>query len=426
MTATDTLPATPAEPDWRPRFFTIWGGQAISLLGSQIVQFALIWYLTQQTGSATILAVASLVGLLPSVVLSPLVGTLVDRWNRRAIMMISDVTIAMATALLAGLFFFNVVQIWHIYVLMFIRAVGGSFQSSASGASTVLLVPKEQLPRVQGLNQSLNGGLNIIASPLGALLLQVMPIQGMLMIDLVSAVFAVGPLFFVDIPQPVRKHAPDQKPSVWADMREGLVYVWSWPGLMLVLLMATLINFLATPTFALLPLLVTKHFHGDALQLGWLDAASGGGIIAGGVLLTVWGGFKRRMLTALLGLILMGLALAAVGAVPANLIILAIVAMVIMGTMNTIVNGSIGAILQGAIAPDMQGRVFSLVFTVATAMAPLGLVIAGPLADKFGVPVWFWVGGGATALMGAVGLLIPAVLKLEDSERAKSVLSDTP
>src|SRR5258708_17592900 len=161
-TMTDTLAPAPLE-NWKPRFFTIWGGQAISLLGSQLVQFALIWHLTQRTGSATTLAIAALVGLLPTVVLSPLVGTLVDRWNRRAIMMISDVSIALATVLLAILFALNVVQIWHTYGLMFIRAVGGGFQSSAAGASTVLLVPKEQLARVQGMNQALNGGMNIFA-----------------------------------------------------------------------------------------------------------------------------------------------------------------------------------------------------------------------------------------------------------------------
>jgi len=421
MTTTDTLAPAPLE-NWQPRFFTIWGGQAISLLGSQMVQFALIWYLTQQTGSATTLAIAALVGLLPTVVLSPLVGTLVDRWDRRAIMMISDVSIALATVVLALLFAFNVVQIWHIYVLMFIRAVGGGFQSSASGASTVLLVPKDQLARVQGMNQALNGGMNIFAAPLGALLLKALPMQGMLSLDIISAIFAVGPLFFLAIPKPPRSQPAEKKTSVWIEMREGFQYVLTWPGLMVVLLMATLINFLLTPTLTLMPLLVTQYFHGDALQLGWLEAATGGGIIAGGLLLTAWGGFKRRMLTALTCLIVMGAAIVVVGLTPANLIVMAIASMAVMGIMNTLVNGSMGAILQAAIAPDMQGRVFALVLTLATAMSPLGLIIAGPVADRVGVQAWFWVGGGFTALLGVIGLLIPAVFYLEDSPRAKSAL----
>jgi DHA3 family macrolide efflux protein-like MFS transporter len=144
----DALPLNAAELNWKSRFFTIWFGQAFSLLGSQLVQFALIWYLTQKTGSATTLALASLVGLLPTVLFSPIIGTLVDRWNRRLIMIVADAFIVVATIGLAVLFALNVIDVWHIYLLMFLRAIGGSFHQSAMGASTVLLVPKEQLTRV--------------------------------------------------------------------------------------------------------------------------------------------------------------------------------------------------------------------------------------------------------------------------------------
>ena len=121
---------------WKARFFTIWGGQALSLLGSQLVQFALIWYLTVQTGSATVLATASLVGLIPHVVLGPIVGTLVDRWNRRVIMMVADSIIALATVGLVVLFAMNSAEIWHIYVLMFIRSVAGGFHGNSMIAAS--------------------------------------------------------------------------------------------------------------------------------------------------------------------------------------------------------------------------------------------------------------------------------------------------
>ena len=156
------------QQNWKVSFFTIWTGQAFSLLGSQLVQFALIWYLTLKTGTATILATVTMMAMLPGIFLSPFIGPLIDRWNRRRIMIVADTLIALATLVLAVLFAFDLVQIWHIYVIMFIRSIGESFHRPAMTASTSLMVPKEHLTRIQGVNQMLNGGLNIIAAPLGA------------------------------------------------------------------------------------------------------------------------------------------------------------------------------------------------------------------------------------------------------------------
>ncbi len=189
---------------WKTTFFTIWGGQALSLLGSQLVQFSLIWYLTVSTGSATVLATASLVAMLPGVILGPFIGTLVDRWNRRLIMLLADSLVALATIALAVLFALNVMSIWHIYVVMFIRSLAGSFHGNAMNASTSLMVPVEKLTHIQGINQMLTGGLNVVAAPLGALLLEMLPIQGILAIDVVTALFAILPLIFIQIPQPER------------------------------------------------------------------------------------------------------------------------------------------------------------------------------------------------------------------------------
>ena len=143
------------ENNWAVRYFTLWTGQALSLLGSQLVQFAIIWHLTTSTNSATTLAIASMMGLLPQVLLSPFIGTWVDRGNRRLILITADATVALATVALALLFSFELVHVWHIYLVLFIRAVAGGFHQSAFGASGVLLVPKEHLARVQGINQAL-------------------------------------------------------------------------------------------------------------------------------------------------------------------------------------------------------------------------------------------------------------------------------
>jgi DHA3 family macrolide efflux protein-like MFS transporter len=417
--AADTISTSTPSPvhheQWQKRFFTIWIGQAISLLGSQLVQFALIWHLTQTTNSAITLTFASLVGLLPSVLLTPIIGVLVDRWNRRLVMLVADLCVALATVVLALLFMLGVVEIWHIYLLMFVRAVGGGFHQSAMGASVVLLVPNEHLARIQGLNQTLNGGLNIFSAPLGAFLLSFLPLQGILGIDVLTALCAMLPLLFIAIPQPVRQAtaAGNDKPTFWQDMVEGLRYVRGWPALLIILSMAMVINFLFNPVSALMPLLVTRHFGGGAIELGWLEAAFSVGVIAGGIALSIWGGFRNRIVTAFCALIGLGLGFALIGLAPAHAFWLALAASILAGLMNPIVNGSFGAVLQSAISPEMQGRVFALVMSGSQAMVPLGLIVAGPVAELTGIRPWFWIAGVVCMLMALIAFFIPSVMRFE-------------
>ena len=409
---------------WRAPFFTIWGGQALSILGSQLVQFALIWYLTVQTGSATVLATASLAGTLPQVILGPFVGTLVDRWNRRWTMLLADSVITLATIVLAVLFALDGAAIWHIYAVMLVRSLGGSFHSNAMSASTSLMVPVEHLTRVQGVNQMLNGGLNVVSAPLGAILLGVLPLQGILMIDVVTAMLAIVPLLFIRVPQPARREraeGPGQgDPTVWQDFRAGFQYLLGWPGLLTVGLMAVVINFVFTPAYSLVPLLVKDHFGGDAVQLSWFESAIGIGVIAGGALLGVWGGFQRRILTSLIGLMGLGASTLILGVAPSSATLLAVGSALIMGVMNPMINGPIFAVIQSTVEPGMQARVFSLLTSVCGGMAPIGLMIAGPVGDRIGVQAWFLVGGALCVLMGIGGFFIPALMTIEEKGSAPS------
>lgn len=413
--------------NWKRPFFTIFAGQAFSLLGSQLVQFALVWFLTKETGSATVLATATLVAMLPQIFLSPLAGSWVDRGNRRRIMIIADSAIALATLVLAALFAFNVIQIWHIYALMFVRSLGGAFHSPAFTASTSLMVPKEQLARVQGMNQTLHGGLNIISAPAGAILLGVLPMQGVLAVDVVTAIIAVTCLLFVAIPQPERKSksVDGKQPTFWQDFHEGLRYVTSWPGLLMLMLISTIINFLFTPAGALFPLLIFDYFSGGALELSWLEVAFSGGIIAGGVLLSAWGGFRRRVVTLMLSLFVLGVSMGSIGLVSPDGLFVVIGASAIAGIMVVFANGSEGAMLQSVVDPALQGRVFTLGTSLAVAMTPLSLLVAGPIADRFGIQTWFLLGGSVCALMGIVGFLLPAVMNVEGGP-PKNVIETTP
>ena len=407
---------------WKVPFFTIWAGQAFSLVGSRVLEFALIWWLTELTGSATVLAMATMMWVIPQVFLGPIVGAYVDRLNRRVVMIVADGLIALVALWLAYLFWTDTMQVWHVYAALLVRAIGGLFHWSTMQASTSLMVPDEHLTRVAGLNQTMQGALNVIGPPLGALLLALLPFEGIMLMDVGTAMLAILPLFFVVIPQPERTATKSEKPSLWSDVREGLRYVWGWPGLLAILIMATMLNFVVNPAFSLMPLLVTEHFNGDAPQLAWLEASWGVGLVLGGLLLSAWGGFRRRVYTSLMGLIIQGLGIMLVGLSPANALWLAVAGMFVAGSMNALVNGPLFSVLQATVAPEMQGRVFTVVASMSSAAFPLSLAVAGPVADAIGLRPWYVVGGIVCTIMGLGACFVPVVVNIERNHNGRNAV----
>lgn len=410
--------------NWAIRFFTVWGGQAFSLFGSALVQFALVWYLARETGSATILATATLVSLLPQIFLGPFIGALVDRWNRRLVMIVADSAIAVSTLGLVWLFATGRVEVWHVYVIMAIRSLGGAFHHPAMTSSTSLMVPDKHLARISGANQTLSGLINVFAPPLGAFLIETISTHNVLLIDVGTAALAVLPLLFISIPQPLRQSAQAngeaERTSYWQDLRAGFAYVRSWPGLLGLIILAMALNFILSPTSAFLPLMVTKIFNGGAPELGWTESLFGAGIIVGGILLSAWGGFKRRIVTSFMGIFGIGASVLLMGFVPAGLFNLFLAISFLLGFTQVFANGPIGAIMQSSIAPEMQGRVFSLLNAGAMAMMPLSLMIAGPVSDYFGPRFWFALGGAVTILMTISACFMPAIMNIETNSEHKS------
>lgn len=341
---------------WLRNYLPMWIGQALSIFGSRLVQFALIWYLTEKTGSATVLASATLVGLIPGIILGPFAGALVDRWNRKLIMIVSDALVALATLVLALLFAVNLIQPWHIYALMFFRSLAGIFQFPAMKASVSLMVPGEFYARLSGINQVLDGVITVTGPPLGALLLVTLPMQGILAIDLATAVLAISLLLLlVKVPQPVRADAVKKVSTrqLLLDVRDSFKYALTWPGLMMLLIGITLIDMAASPAFSLMPLLISEHFGGGALELGWMEAAFGVGLLAGGFSLGIWGGFKRKTLTIFMAIFSMGVGITSLSFLPDNGLSVAIILMGITGMMNALTNGPLGALLQAKVQPEM-------------------------------------------------------------------------
>jgi MFS transporter, DHA3 family, macrolide efflux protein len=406
---------------WKRSFFILFAGQSLSLFGSALVQFALVWYLARQTGSATILAAATMVVMLPPILLGPFIGTLVDRTNRRAVMMLADGAVALATLALALLFLLGAAQIWHIYAALLLRALGGAFHTPAMASSLSLMVPRKQYARVAGIQQTLQGLVGIVAPPAGAVLLEVMHTQGVLMIDVATALLAIIPLAFIPIPQPVRLQAGEKpKTSYRQDLRAGFAAIGRWPGLKAVMFLAAFINFLIAPTGSLMPLLVTKHFGLGALQYGLTDALLGFGMIGGGLLLSVWGGFKRHIATTLAGVAGIGAGILVMGLAPAGLFPLALAGAAIIGIMASVANGPLQAVILTTVDPEMQGRVLSLVGSAAMAMSPLALAVAGPIADLAGIRAWYIAGGAVCMLVGLGAFFIPSVIHMESSGKRQA------
>jgi DHA3 family macrolide efflux protein-like MFS transporter len=410
---------------WKVPFFTVWTGQAFSLLGSALVGFALIWWMTDTTGSATVLATAAIIEFLPRVFIGPFAGALVDRWNRRLVMLSADSITALATAGLIYLVWAGSMQIWQVYTLMLVRSTASSFHMPAMLSSTSLMVPEEQLTRVQGLNQLLQGLMNIAAPILGALLMALIPLHRVLAVDLLTAALAIVPLLFINIPQPKRSApAGETSTSVMDDLRNGFRYVWNWVGLRNIIFIAVSVNLITVPAITLMPLLVKNEFSGGAMAVASMQSALSVGFLVGGILLSLWGGFKRKVLTAAMGMFGAAIGLLLVGLAHTFSFQVALTGIFIAGFMNVLLNGPAMALLQTVVAAEMQGRVMALVISLANAMTPLGLLMAGPLADRTGVNVMFIFASLIFVICGVFTLANPAIRNVETNHEEKTLEQD--
>jgi DHA3 family macrolide efflux protein-like MFS transporter len=331
------------------------------------------------------------------------------------VMIWADASVAGATVVLIVLFAAGLIEVWHIYVVLLVRSAGSTFHWPAMAASTTLMVPKRHLARVGGLNEAVYGGVSIAAPALGAVLILVLPMWGVLSVDVVTAAIAIAPLLAVRIPQPMRADRADQGPSsVVGDMRDGFRFVMSWRGAFALILMAMLINMLFSPAMALIPLLVKTYFGRGVVEFATMEMAAGVATLLGGLALGVWGGFKRKIVTTLVAGIISGAGMAVVGLVPPDAFFVALLGVFVCGFTLSIVNGSVRAVMQSAIPPEKQGRVFGLMGSLSVMMSPVGLAFAGPLADLLGVQIWFVIAGIGLSVIMAAGFFVPSLMHIED------------
>jgi len=329
--------------------------------------------------------------LVPEILVQPFAGALVDRLNRKAIIILADAAVAAATLGLGVLFFLDRVNVWHVYLIMLIRAVGGAFHYPAEMASISLMVPEKHLARIAGLNQALQGIMTIVAAPMGALILELLDVEGSLLIDVITALAAVGIISAIQIPRQaaLQNHSSSWFTTVIRDLKDGFRYMLNWKGLMVLTGIALVFKLALTPAFALIPLLVNKHLEGDAAQYSLLQVSSGTGIILGGFFLGVWGGFRKKIHTVFTGAVGVGLGILLLGCLPYGKFYWSLAPMFLVGLMIPIVDGPIHAILQSCIDNEYQGRVMTLFGSVLNLSGPIGLAAAGPVSDVVGIQSWF-------------------------------------
>ncbi|MCB1162425.1 MFS transporter [bacterium] len=416
-------------------FVVIWAGQVLSLMGSGLSGFALGVWVFQRTGSATQFAMIALAATLPAVLASPLAGVMVDRWDRRRVMILSDSIAALGTAALALLYWRGALELWHILVASALGATMGAFQGPAYQASVTLLVPKEQYGRASGMAQMGQALAGVLSPLLAGVLLVTIGVTGVLLIDLGSYFIALGTLLAVRIPSPVAERVSAAATSIWREAREGWRAIADRRGLRDMLLLFALLNFLLGMVNALgAPLLLSFL---DPAKLGGVLSLAGIGMLAGSLLMSLWGGPRRKIHGVLGFMVLTGLGVALVGLRPSPLLVTAgfFTAML----FAPVVNGSSQAIWQRKVPARIQGRVFATRRMVSLGMAPLAYLLAGPLADHFFGPLMDsdgalaptlgrWLGAGpgrgiglmfvlfglAAAIAPALAYLNPALRRVEE------------
>ncbi|HMQ32695.1 MAG TPA: MFS transporter [Chloroflexaceae bacterium] len=396
---------------WRLRFWSIWAGQALSLIGSALTQFVLLWWITLNAGTASALAVAGVMALLPQALLGPIGGAVADRFSRRAIMIVADTISAACMLVVIWLFQSEQVQLWHLYAIMFIRSSMQAFQAPAAAASTAMLVPRGWLGRVAGLNQMLQGVMTIAAAPLGALLLAFLPFQGALLVDVATALLGIVPLLCFAIPQH-RQAGP--RPGLWSDMLGGARVVLRNRGLLLLYALVALVVLTIMPTFTLTPLLVREHFGGGVNEVAFMEGLAGIGIIAGGALIAVVPLFKRRIVTVLVSFAISCATVAFTAMTPGSQLWLAALWWALSGVTFSTGNAPLMALIQTQVPNQLQGRVIALLNTVMGFAAPLGLGLAALLGELIGVRGIFIAGGLVSAAICLLGFALPGLLRIED------------
>lgn len=393
---------------WKKNIGLFLSGQFLSGITSMVVQYAIIWYLTRETGSATVLSLATLLGMLPMVLLSPFVGPFVDRLDKKKLLIFTDIIVALFALVLSIVGTISEhFPLWLVFVSLFMRSVAQTFQMPTIQSILPQMVPQKELTRVNGQLGMVQSANMIIAPALGAFLFAVVPMNFLILLDVLGAVFGVGLLLFVRIP---KTQAQGEVVHVLTDTKMGFSLLIKNKGLWYITLLGAAFTLIFMPAVSMYPLMTMDYFQGTVGQAGLIEVIYSVGMLAGGLIIGVFGKWKNRMIPVLIAYFIIGGAFALSGILPGNQtgFIWFVLLNAVAGLATPFFNTLLMAMIQQSYEPVYLGRVLGVLNSLMSITGPVGLIFAGPLADKIGVEKLFIIAGVGTVVCGILNILIPA------------------
>ncbi|AOZ94538.1 MFS transporter [Paenibacillus crassostreae] len=376
---------------WKKNIILFLSSQTISLFGSSLVQYAIMWHITLTTQSGMMMTLYILCGFVPTFILSPFAGVWADRYNRKILIILADALIAVATLILAVIFLMGHESIGLLFVMAAIRAVGAGIQTPAVGAILPQIVPAEHLTKVNGTNGSLQAIMMFVAPMVSAALMTMTTLETIFFIDVITAAIAILTLLlFFRIPLH-KKATEQQSTSYFDDFKQGLIYIREHDFLKKFFLFFSLFFILMAPAAFMTPLQVTRSFGDEIWRLTAIEIAFSVGMMAGGALIASWGGFQNKIHTMMVASLLMGVCTFALGVIPVFWIYLFFMA--VFGLAMPVFNTPTMVLVQENVDEDYLGRIFGVFGMISTSMMPIGMLIFGPIADIVKIE-WLLIGTG--------------------------------
>lgn len=404
-TETLTEPAPSAlRPGWKRDTALFLGGQTVSMFGSMLVQYAIVWYLTLETRSGWVLALSVVFGMLPQALVSIFGGVWADRLNRKALIIAADGSIAVTTLALALLMLFGVTDLWIIFLALAIRSTGAGIQQPAVMALIPQIVPTEHLIRVNGLFQSIQSGIMLLSPAVAAGVLAQFSIVSIFFIDVVTAVIGIGLLVLIAVP--TIRSAATAGQGYFADLVAGVKYTFSHRLVRWLLVLFAIVFLLMVAPSMLTPLMVVRTFGPEEWKLAANEIAFSIGMMGGGILIAAWGGFKNRVVTILGASLAFGGLAIGLGLSTNLWVFLAF--MLVTGFAVPFLSTPSMTLLQERVEPEFQGRVFSFVGIIMSVAAPIGMIVLGPLADVVSVEFLLIVTGVLSFIVIGIATVLPS------------------